>query len=209
LTVQRIIVGTRNRKKLEEMTDLLRDLPVDVVSVDEVAADLPSPEETGETFEDNARLKALYFSNATGDICISDDSGIEIDHLGGAPGVYSSRWAGSDGDDDANNARLVESLDGVAESDRGAGYRCVIAVAGIGKILYTCQGECRGVILDKPRGDGGFGYDPYFYFPEFGLTFAEISREKKAAVSHRGKALRELQRNMEGLLSILENRKTR
>ncbi|MEE9394978.1 MAG: RdgB/HAM1 family non-canonical purine NTP pyrophosphatase [Planctomycetota bacterium] len=203
---RRLVIGTNNQKKLIEMRTLLDDEIFEVLPLTEACPGIESPEEDGETFEDNARLKALYFANASGVLCVADDSGLEVDALDGKPGVKSARWAGVDGDDDLNNARLIEQLSGVKTQERGAQYRCVIAVATPGEVHVVVDGSCRGRILESPQGDGGFGYDPYFFFEDFGKTFAEITPKEKASVSHRGQALSKLREKLPCLLSILENR---
>ena len=169
---------------------------------------LPSPEETGSTFEENAALKALYFATATGMVTIADDSGLEVDVLGGAPGVYSSRYAGREGDDAANNAKLLAELGDRPDEMRGGRFRTAICLASPGDVHLMTTGSVEGRILHAPRGDGGFGYDPLFFHPGFGRAFAELSSEEKASVSHRGQALDDLKRHLPALLSILRNRRS-
>jgi XTP/dITP diphosphohydrolase len=152
--------------------------------------EIEPPEETGSTFEENAAIKAIYYSRFTDALVLADDSGLEVDALNGAPGVYSARFAGPQATDADNNSLLLEKLRGVA--DRRGRYVCVIALAQRGELLASFRGECEGEIIDEARGDGGFGYDPYFLFPAFGRTLAEVSAEEKQRVSHRGKALRAL-----------------
>jgi non-canonical purine NTP pyrophosphatase (RdgB/HAM1 family) len=204
----RILIGTSNPKKLREMQALLGDeggLNCEILNLDDVAPDLESPEETGKTFIENAELKALYFANHTGLVCIADDSGLEVDALDGAPGIYSARFAEGESGDAANNAKLIRELQGVSEAERGAGYRCAIAVAAPGKVLERFEETCRGRIVDEARGEGGFGYDPHFFVPELNRTFAEVSAEQKAEISHRGQALRRLRADLPAILSILDN----
>jgi XTP/dITP diphosphohydrolase len=148
------------------------------------------PEETGATFEENARLKALYYSRFTPELVFADDSGIEVDALRGAPGVYSARYAGPNATDAENNTRLLRELEGVAE--RSARFVCVIILARAGEVLGTFSGAAEGEILPAPRGSGGFGYDPLFFYPPSACAFAELTPEEKLSVSHRGKALRAL-----------------
>lgn len=149
---------------------------------------IPAPEETGVTFEENAILKALYYSKHTGEYLFADDSGIAVDALDGAPGVYSARWAGRDATDEANNRLLIEKMRGV--SGRDAQFVCVVALAKAGKLIATFRGEVRGELLETPRGTNGFGYDPLFYYPPFGCSFGEAPAGRKMEVSHRGLALR-------------------
>jgi XTP/dITP diphosphohydrolase len=159
-------------------------------------ADIPPCQETGTTFEENARLKAAYYSRYTEGLVFSDDSGLEVDALNGAPGVYSARFAGSQANDqqadDQNNARLIAELSEVPIEQRTARYVCVITLARGGEVLASFQGAVSGVILQLPRGTGGFGYDPYFFFPPLQRTFAEISGQEKWEHSHRGQAFRKM-----------------
>lgn len=204
----RILIGSKNPKKAREMGEILADLGIEVVTVDAVAPDLESPEETGRTFEENSELKALYFAGATGMIVIADDSGLEVDALGGAPGVYSSRFAGRDGDDAANNEKLLSELANVPDERRGARFRTVISLASPGQLHLQTAGAVEGRILYEEHGSGGFGYDPLFFHEGFGKAFAELSPEEKASVSHRGQALAELKRLLPAALSVIRNRRT-
>jgi XTP/dITP diphosphohydrolase len=154
--------------------------------------DLPVCVEDGNTFEGNACKKALYYSQWTEGMVFADDSGISVDALGSGPGVYSARYAGPDADDEANNQKLLRELAGVPPSNRTAHYACVIALAQHGKILTLIEGRAGGLIMDEPKGKGGFGYDPYFYYPPLNKTFAQLSMEEKFEVSHRGEAFRKL-----------------
>jgi len=148
---------------------------------------LPPCEETGQTFEENAIQKATYYSRQAPGLVFAEDSGLEVDALGGAPGVRSARFAGDGASDDDNNRLLLEKLRGVG--DRSARYCCAIAAAQAGTVLQTFRGEVAGRIIDEPRGTNGFGYDPYFFYEPFGQTFAEASPEQKLRVSHRGQAV--------------------
>lgn len=148
---------------------------------------IPAPEETGATFEENAIAKALYYSAHAGGPLFVDDSGLSVDALGGAPGVYSARFAGEDATDEANNRLLVEKMRDV--SDRSARFVSVVAIAEEGKLLGTFRGTVEGELLEEPRGENGFGYDPLFFHPPFGCTLAEATPERKLTVSHRGKAV--------------------
>ncbi len=150
-------------------------------------AGIPPCEETGDTFEENAVLKAVYYSRHALGFLFAEDSGLEVDALGGAPGVRSARFAGEGASDSDNNRALVEKLRDV--SDRSARYVSVIALAEAGKVLRTFRGEVAGKIVDEPQGTNGFGYDPYFYYEPLDLTFAEAAAEQKLRVSHRGRAL--------------------
>jgi len=148
---------------------------------------LPLSPETGDTFEANAVQKAQYYGAHCDGWLIAEDSGLEVDALGRAPGIHSARWAGND---TANNARLVAEMAG--QPLRTARYVCVIALVDGNQVLATFRGTVEGEILDDPRGDGGFGYDPYFLYPPFGQSFAELPKDRKAVVSHRGEAIRKL-----------------
>jgi XTP/dITP diphosphohydrolase len=156
--------------------------------------DLPPCEETGATFEANAILKAEYYGLHAPGLLFADDSGLQVDALGGAPGVYSARFAGAGATDEANNQLLLHRLRGVP--NRSARFVCVIALADCGHLLRTFRGTVEGLILEEPRGPHGFGYDPLFYYPPFGCSFGEAAPERKLTVSHRGEALRALFRHL-------------
>jgi len=151
---------------------------------------VPPPDETGSTFEYNAALKAEYYGSFTDGYLFADDSGLEVDALGGAPGVHSARYAGPEATDADNNRLLLQRLNGVA--DRGARFVCVIALVREGQLVRTFRGAVEGRILDSPRGSGGFGYDPLFYYEAFGCTFGEAPIGDKMLVSHRAQALEEM-----------------
>ena len=171
------------------MKAILSPLGFDLRSVAEYPG-IPEIVETGTTFEANARLKALAVAKAAGAWALADDSGIEVDALGGRPGVYSARYAGEPPDDAANNRKLIAELRGVPPGRRTARYRAVIAVADPKRVLCVAEGACEGRIQDEPRGTGGFGYDPHFLLPDRGLTMAELPAEEKNRISHRGVAIR-------------------
>jgi XTP/dITP diphosphohydrolase len=149
-------------------------------------ADIAAPDENGETFEQNASIKARYYSKFTQSIIFAEDSGLEVDALGGAPGANSARFAGPQATDAANNSLVLERLG--ESADRGARFVCVIAIAHSGTVLATFRGAVEGEILNAPRGQNGFGYDPLFFYPPLGRTFAELTPEEKLGVSHRGRA---------------------
>ena len=154
-------------------------------------------EETGATFEENAVQKALYYSKYCDGYLFVDDSGLEVDALGGAPGVYSARFAGLEATDTANNRLLIDRMRGV--SNRTARFVCVVALARAGELIRTFRGEVEGLLDDEPRGPNGFGYDPLFFYPPFGCTFGEAPLDRKMLVSHRAKALRALREFISGL----------
>ena len=186
---RRLVVATLNRAKGRELLELLGDVALDVA----LLADTPGatlPEETGKTYADNALIKARAAVRATGATALGDDSGIEVDALDGAPGLYSARWGGPGLDDAGRNALMLERLRGVPPARRTARFRCVIAVVDPDGRERLVEGACEGVIAEAPHGEGGFGYDPLFFFPPFGATFGELSAEAKHRVSHRGIAAR-------------------
>lgn len=190
---RRVVVATANRGKLEEIRAALASTGLEFVTAADLGAAPLDVEETGETFEANARLKAHAYHDAFGLPALADDSGLEVDALGGAPGVYSSRYAGEPSDDAANNARLLAELAGVPAEQRTARFRCVLVYvdADGGEVVAT--GVCEGTIGFEPRGTGGFGYDPLFWpVAAPGRTMAELATDEKNAISHRGAALRAL-----------------
>ncbi len=152
--------------------------------------EIPAPDETGSTFVENATIKALYYSQFVPEPVFVDDSGLAVDALSGAPGVWSARYAGPDADDAANNRLVIERMKG--QSNRSARFVSVIALAEAGKLLAAFEGVVEGKLLSEPRGSGGFGYDPLFFYPPFNCTLAEASAEQKLQVSHRGQALAKL-----------------
>jgi XTP/dITP diphosphohydrolase len=180
--------ATTNRGKLAEF-QLAAPGWVDLQAVPQLDS-IPAPEETGSTFEENARLKAAFYSRFVpdGSMVFADDSGLAVDALHGEPGVHSSRYSGADATTERNNALLLKRLSGVA--GRSGRFICVIALAKAGEVVATFEGRVEGRILDAPRGAGGFGYDPLFYSDALGCTLAEASQEAKLSVSHRGQALR-------------------
>jgi XTP/dITP diphosphohydrolase len=201
-----LIVATANPGKLREFRALLADLPFEICSLAELS--LPSPEETGATFLANAMLKARHAAAAGRCAAVADDSGIEVDALGGAPGIYSARYAGAGASDAANNAKLISALRGVPLELRGARYRCALVfVAAADAPPRVAEAAWEGFILDTPRGAGGFGYDPYFWLPELKKTAAELAPDEKNRLSHRGRAMRALREILQaegGLQSVAE-----
>lgn len=197
--MKRVLIATSNPGKLRDFAGAAAAHGVEIVSLPNFSS-LPTVVEDGPTFEANARKKAEQYSPyAPGEIVLADDSGLEVDALGGAPGVHSARYAadaphlaGNNTDDQANNARLIRELRNIPPEKRTGRFVCVIAVARDGQTLAAFQGTAEGIILDAPRGSNGFGYDPLFYFPRIQKTFAELTAEEKAQYSHRGAAFREL-----------------
>jgi len=194
--VKRLVLASANPGKLRELSALLGDLGYQLSAQSEF--DVPSVPETGTTFVENAIIKARHAAELTGLPALADDSGIEVDALDGAPGVYSARFAGAEASDADNNALLVEKLRSVPEDRRTARYRAVIVLMrhAADPSPLICEGSWEGVIRLEPAGDGGFGYDPYFFLPELGCTSAELSAADKNRRSHRGQALAELKRRL-------------
>lgn len=191
------IIATHNLKKRDEMQRILAPLGIRVLLAEEAGVELTDAEETGTTFEENAFIKAESGYKDSGMPCIADDSGIAVDYLGGAPGVYSARYSG--GDDDANNKKLLRELDGVEDAQRGAAYVSVACCVYPDGTKLIARGECRGFIGYEEIGTGGFGYDPLFFPVEYGgeKTMAQLTAEEKDAISHRGKSVRLLAKQIE------------
>ncbi len=188
--MNKIILASDNAHKLEEFRRYFREaeIPLEIIPLREAgfSGDIV---EDGETFEDNALIKARTVAIATGCTAIADDSGLEVDALGGAPGVLSARFAGIHGDDNANNAKLLEQLSGVPKEKRTARFVSAICVFRTDGTFLTVRGTAEGIILEEKQGSGTFGYDPLFYYPPYGKSFAQLTGSEKNAVSHRGNAL--------------------
>ena len=188
--MNKIVAGTRNAGKVREIRQALAELPFEVSGIpDEGLADV---EETGVTFSENAILKARYYALHTGEYCLADDSGLEVDALDGAPGVYSARYSGQGATDAANNQKLLLALQDVPPEKRTARFRSVLALACPDGSLLLADGTCEGVILTEARGEGGFGYDPLFWVPTHGCASAQLPSEVKQRISHRGLAMASL-----------------
>lgn len=186
----KLVLASRNKGKLQELEQLLEGLGFEIVLLDTYEG-LPDIPETGSTFRENAVIKAVKAAELTGTLSLADDSGLEVDFLEGAPGVYSSRFAGEAKDDSANNQKLLELLEGVPESLRTARFKSVVAVANPQGRVETVEGVCEGIIGTEPRGSNGFGYDPLFIVKgQGGKTMAELEPEVKNKISHRAMALR-------------------
>lgn len=199
-----LILASRNRKKLREIAELLTGLDVTLVSAADFP-DAPEVEETGRTFAENAALKAGTVAAATGHWTIADDSGLAVDVLDGAPGVYSARYAGPQSDDRQNNEKLLAQLRDVPDQRRGAQFVCCLALADpAGTIRVQVEGRCRGQLLHEPRGQSGFGYDPLFWIPEYRRTFAELTLTAKSVLSHRARAFEKLIPRLAGLLGEIK-----
>ncbi len=195
--MKRVLLATSNPGKIRDFAGAASHHGIEIASIPNFAS-LPTPVEDGQTFEENARKKAEEYSrHAPGELVLADDSGIEIDALGGAPGVHSARYAADEPhladentDDDLNNARVLRELKGVPPEERTGRFVCVIAAARDGQTVAVFEGKAEGVILDHLRGSHGFGYDPMFFFPAINKTFAELTAKEKAHYSHRGAAFR-------------------
>ena len=198
-----LVFATRNNGKLVELRELLTGF--DVISIADLGRDIPDVVEDADTFVGNASKKAREVSAATGLPALADDSGLEVDALDGAPGVYSARYAGEPHSDSANNTKLLAALAGVAK--RTARFRAALALADVtgplGKEIITADGTCEGTILTAPRGTGGFGYDPLFFAPELGMTFAEAGLGSKSELSHRARAMRAIKPRLVAYLESL------
>jgi XTP/dITP diphosphohydrolase len=198
-----LIVATRNRGKSKEIREFLHDFPVDIKDLNDFGP-IPEAVEDGETFEENAYKKASFTAKVLGFPALADDSGLEVEALGGAPGIHSARYAGPKASDEENNRNLLEALSG--EANRNARFCCVLSLAAPSGPALTYEATCDGVIGEAPRGEHGFGYDPLFYYPPLAKTFAELTLEEKSRVSHRGKALSELRQEFEKVLQWLHRR---
>lgn len=191
----KLLLATTSRGKLREQKEALAALELEVVSLEEFP-EVAAPDETGATFRENARLKALYYHRATGLAAIAEDAGLEVDFLKGAPGVESARWLGEKTPYEVKNARLIELLEGIASPDRSARYVSAVALAERGRVVFEHQATCEGRIAFEARGTGGFGYDPVFHVTQLSRTMAELSPEEKNQVSHRGQAMAALRRHL-------------
>ncbi len=198
-----LVVATRNRGKSAEIRSFLEDFPVEVKDLNDFGP-LPEVKEDGLTFEENAYKKASFTAKVLGIPALADDSGLEVDALNGAPGVHSARYAGPRATDEENNRKLLEALAG--KKDRKARFCCVLSLAVPTGPALTYEAACDGIILEAPRGENGFGYDPLFFYPPKGKTFAEMSRDEKAEVSHRGRALQELKDEFDKVLTWIRKR---
>jgi XTP/dITP diphosphohydrolase len=183
----KLLIATHNRGKLREFAEILNGLPFELVTLDDVGI-THDVEETGATLEENARRKALTYARQSGLLALADDSGLEVDALDGAPGVYSKRYAGEGKSDAERNAYVLERLRNVPHAERTARFRCVIVIANANGQTWTSEGTCEGEIAFEPRGTNGFGYDPIFIVHETNSRMAELPAEVKNRVSHRGRA---------------------
>lgn len=191
----KIIFATGNQDKMKEIRAILKDIGVDVLSLKDAGIDVDIVED-GSTFEENAIIKAKAIMAITGEIVLSDDSGLEIDYLNKEPGIYSARYMGEDTSYHIKNANLIERLRGVPDEKRTARFVCAVAAAFPNGKIITTRGTMEGIIGYEEAGDNGFGYDPIFYLPEYQKTAAQLEPAKKNSISHRGKALREMKKHL-------------
>lgn len=197
--ISKILLATHNKGKATELKDLLKDVPIQILTLDDWP-EQPVVDEKGRTFSENALQKAKAAVKFSGLISLADDSGLEVDALGGHPGVYSARFVGEFCTDLQNNLKLLQLLQEIPFAQRTARFVCAIALSTPEGQVYTAQGQCGGVILEELRGTGGFGYDPLFYLPKLGKTMAELTLEEKNMVSHRSKAWRAIVPILQGIL---------
>lgn len=197
--MKKIVVATKNQGKVREILHAFQGLEVELVSLADFG-ELPDAVEDGETFEDNARIKANFYRQQTGCACLADDSGLEVAVLGNAPGVHSARFAGEHADDAANNAKLVAELGRIGVEESSAAYCCVLVFVDTDGTTFRASGSCPGAVRKTARGTGGFGYDPYFYIDAV-HTMAEITLAEKEKISHRGAALRSMAKKLEAYLA--------
>jgi len=192
-----LVIATGNPGKTAEIRDLLKGFPISIKNLDDFGP-IPPVVEDGDSFDENAYKKASFVSKILGYPALADDSGLVVDALGGAPGIYSARYAGENASDQQRYAKLLDEMKG--HTNRQAAFECVISLAVPTGAALTYEGRCEGLIAEAPAGDGGFGYDPVFYFPPLKKTFGQLSREDKSLISHRGKALKEFNNEFEKVL---------
>ncbi|BAM47116.1 XTP/dITP diphosphatase [Amphibacillus xylanus] len=190
--MKKILIATKNKGKVDDFRAIFDQDRVEIISLLDLDSSIEDIEETGETFSENAILKAEGIAEQMNLPVLADDSGLSIDYLDGRPGVYSARYAGSDKDDQRNIEKVLSELEGVPLEKRGASFICALAFAVPGKETIVKYGKCSGVIVEEPIGENGFGYDPIFMPDGYNLTMAQLSPEEKGRISHRGKALKEM-----------------
>jgi XTP/dITP diphosphohydrolase len=198
-----LILATTNKNKVKEFQEMLKDFPIEIRSLSDFGT-LPEAIEDGATFDENAYKKAIHTAKILGFPAIADDSGLMVEALAGAPGVYSARYAGEKATDKENVDKLLREMQGI--KNRKAAFQCVLSIAVPSGPALTYEGQCDGILLEERRGDSGFGYDPIFFFEPLGKTFAEATMEEKNKVSHRGKALTELKAEFPQVLKWLNQR---
>jgi XTP/dITP diphosphohydrolase len=200
---QSLVLATRNPGKTREIRELLNNFPVEIKNLDDFGP-IPDVQEDGTTFDENAFKKASFTAKVLGLPALADDSGLEVEALGGAPGVHSARYAGPSATDQERAAKLLQEMEG--KTNRAAAFMCVISVAVPSGVALTYEGRCEGLIAEAPAGENGFGYDPIFYYPPLKKTFAQLSPAEKNRVSHRGKALAEVKEEFDKVLIWIQQR---
>lgn len=200
---QLLVLASRNAGKTGELRGLLKDFPVELKNLDDFGS-IPPVEEDGTTFDENAYKKAAFTAKVLGLPTLADDSGLEVDALGGLPGVHSARYAGPNASDTDNSAKLSSEMKG--KTNRAATFVCVISIAVPPGMALTYEGRCEGLIAEAPAGENGFGYDPLFYYPPLKRTFAQLSVEEKNQVSHRGKAMAQLKEEFNQVLTWIRQK---
>lgn len=198
-----IVLATNNKNKVKEFQELVKDFPIEVKCLQDYGS-LPGVVEDGATFDDNAYKKALHYARVLGIPALADDSGLVVDALDGAPGVYSARYSGENATDWDNCEKLLKEMAG--KEDRSAHFECVLSLATPGGPALTWEGRCDGKITEQRQGESGFGYDPVFYYEDLGKTFAEIPMDEKSKISHRGKAMQEFSSEFDDVVKWLKQR---
>ena len=199
--VNYLIIASRNKGKTAEIRELLSGFPITIKNLDDFGP-IPEVEEDGQTFDENAYKKASFAARVLGHPALADDSGLVVEALGGAPGVLSARYAGPDATNEQRFRKLLREMEGI--SNRKAAFECVISLAVPTGPALTYEGRCEGLIAESPVGTNGFGYDPIFFYPPFKKTFAQLTREEKGRVSHRGKALEEFKNEFDSVIKWTE-----
>ena len=198
---QIIVLATRNKGKTREINALLKDSPIEIKNLDDFGP-IPEVIEDGKTFDDNAYKKASFTAKILGYPAMADDSGLCVEALDGAPGVYSARYAGENASDADNVKKILDALEN--KKNRNAAFKCVISIAVPTGAALTYEAECKGILTKEPIGDNGFGYDPLFFYPEFNKTFAQLTIQEKGQVSHRGKALKEIAGEVDKIIKWID-----
>jgi XTP/dITP diphosphohydrolase len=197
--MRELLVATKNKGKMREIRELLKDFNLKITSLEDYP-DIPSIEEDGKTFAQNAIKKAVTVAMYTKKLTLGEDSGLEVKALGNRPGIYSARYSGENATDQKNNAKLLRELRGVPLKKRQARYRCFAALVDGEKIIDVVSGSCEGLIALRSSGKNGFGYDPFFYLPQYKMTFGKLDPSIKAKISHRAKAFKEIQKILSRIL---------
>ncbi len=196
-----LVIASRNKGKTAEIRELLSGFPITIKNLDDFGP-IPEVEEDGQTFDENAYKKASFTARVLGQPALADDSGLVVDALDGAPGVFSARYAGPDATNEQRFRKLLREMEGI--SNRKAAFECVISLAMPTGPALTYEGRCEGLIAESPKGTNGFGYDPIFFYPPFKKTFAQLTREEKGRVSHRGKALEEFKNEFDSVIKWID-----